>query len=389
MKIEVCIGMPIHNGGQYLEESLKCLLGQTFSDFKIIALNDGSTDNSDVIMREYAARDSRIHYIAQEKRSGVIHAWRRVAELANELYAPKYFAWYSDHDKVEVNWLEELHKTHCDNPGTVCAYARTKRISSVGELIDEPSEPSFDSGHMPLWRRLDQVASFAEGYGDIVYGLLKMNILKRCGIFRDELFPDRILVPELAIYGDIRRAPGTARMRRMTAYATDNHGLVERQLRILFPDDFRKTMPYASHAGCLLRTVVTPSKKDSEEIRFRRMYLAWLYYSRIMGKFREQVRDELKSGERLEEGMVYFQKFLAQTKGKTMIHNQMHKKLRESHMRLLRKHAFLQERYRWTRLFGIAGLLAHRLIKGRPEEVLESPDADTNSRQERDGGRTA
>lgn len=64
--IKVSVILPIYNVAPYLDEAFQSLLSQTLSDIEIIAVNDGSTDNSQEIIDNYAARDARIIAIQQE-----------------------------------------------------------------------------------------------------------------------------------------------------------------------------------------------------------------------------------------------------------------------------------------------------------------------------------
>ena len=64
--IKVSVILPIYNVAPYLDEAFQSLLSQTLSDIEIIAVNDGSTDNSQEIIDNYAARDARIITIQQE-----------------------------------------------------------------------------------------------------------------------------------------------------------------------------------------------------------------------------------------------------------------------------------------------------------------------------------
>ena len=57
---KVSIILPIYNVSQYLRECLDSVIGQTLQDIEILCVNDGSTDDSLDIIREYAARDPRI-----------------------------------------------------------------------------------------------------------------------------------------------------------------------------------------------------------------------------------------------------------------------------------------------------------------------------------------
>ncbi len=64
--VKVSIILPIYNVAPYLDEAFQSLLTQTLSDIEIIAVNDGSTDNSQERIDYYAAKDSRILALRQE-----------------------------------------------------------------------------------------------------------------------------------------------------------------------------------------------------------------------------------------------------------------------------------------------------------------------------------
>lgn len=62
---QVSILIPLHNTAPYLRQCIGSILNQSFADFEIIIVNDGSTDNSGEIGAEYAAQDSRVHLFYQ------------------------------------------------------------------------------------------------------------------------------------------------------------------------------------------------------------------------------------------------------------------------------------------------------------------------------------
>jgi len=73
--------VPVYNTEKYLRECIDSILGQTFTDFELILVDDGSTDSSGAICDEYAQMDERIHVIHQKnggitvaRKSGVRHA---------------------------------------------------------------------------------------------------------------------------------------------------------------------------------------------------------------------------------------------------------------------------------------------------------------------------
>ena len=62
----ISVVMPVYNGEPYLREAIESILNQTYSDFEFIIINDGSTDNSWHVIKEYAEKDPRIVPITQE-----------------------------------------------------------------------------------------------------------------------------------------------------------------------------------------------------------------------------------------------------------------------------------------------------------------------------------
>ena len=65
----ISVAMPVFNGERYLAESIDSILTQTFTNFEFIIIDDGSTDNSLQVLREYQKRDKRIRLIARENRN--------------------------------------------------------------------------------------------------------------------------------------------------------------------------------------------------------------------------------------------------------------------------------------------------------------------------------
>jgi len=109
----VSIGMPVYNGARYIREALDSLLGQTFTDFELIISDNASTDSTEAICREYAAKDQRIRYIRQSHNLGASGNFKFVLDQA----LGEYFMWAAHDDKWSSNYLLEakksLEKTSC------------------------------------------------------------------------------------------------------------------------------------------------------------------------------------------------------------------------------------------------------------------------------------
>lgn len=63
---KVSVVMPVYNAETYLGEAVDSILNQTFPDFELIAVNDGSPDGSGAILDAFAARDTRVRHVRRE-----------------------------------------------------------------------------------------------------------------------------------------------------------------------------------------------------------------------------------------------------------------------------------------------------------------------------------
>ena len=74
--------LPVYNDEDFVAEALKSIGEQTFEDYEVIAIDDGSTDNSAEILESFASQDSRIKVFRQEN-MGLGSTLNRAIELAN------------------------------------------------------------------------------------------------------------------------------------------------------------------------------------------------------------------------------------------------------------------------------------------------------------------
>ena len=63
---ELSVVIPIYNGERFLRDTLDSILRQTYSNYELILVDDGSTDSTPGICDEYAQRDNRVKVIHQE-----------------------------------------------------------------------------------------------------------------------------------------------------------------------------------------------------------------------------------------------------------------------------------------------------------------------------------
>jgi glycosyltransferase involved in cell wall biosynthesis len=101
----ISIIIPIYNAEAYLAHCLDSVISQTFQDFEVICINDGSTDNSISILQKYASKDSRIKIIEQKNYGTSIAKNNGIATAIG-----KYIYPLDSDDKIAPTCLEELYK---------------------------------------------------------------------------------------------------------------------------------------------------------------------------------------------------------------------------------------------------------------------------------------
>lgn len=82
--IPITVLMPIFNVERYLDEAIKSILNQTFKDFELLIINDGSTDKSADIVKKY--RDKRIKFINNHTHQGLVAVLNQGMALARGVY---------------------------------------------------------------------------------------------------------------------------------------------------------------------------------------------------------------------------------------------------------------------------------------------------------------
>lgn len=83
---EISVVMPVYNSEVYLREAMESILNQTIENFEFIILNDGSTDRSESVIREYADTDKRIKAFNSKQNKGLIYQLNKGMELSKGKY---------------------------------------------------------------------------------------------------------------------------------------------------------------------------------------------------------------------------------------------------------------------------------------------------------------
>lgn len=122
--------VPNYNHARYLKERLDSVLGQTFSDFELIYLDDASKDNSDAVLESYLAEPRLTQVVKNSVNSGSPFAqWNRGVALARGTYV-----WIAEADDCAApTFLERLKSILDSRPNIGIAYCQSDLIDENGE----------------------------------------------------------------------------------------------------------------------------------------------------------------------------------------------------------------------------------------------------------------
>lgn len=120
----ITIIVPVYNAAKYLHRCIDSILVQSFTDFELLLINDGSTDNSGVICNEYQVRDSRVRVFHKEN-GGVSSA----RNLGIDNAKGEWVTFIDSDDWVEIDYLKYLFEKKEDGfPVSAYIYERENEV---------------------------------------------------------------------------------------------------------------------------------------------------------------------------------------------------------------------------------------------------------------------
>jgi CDP-glycerol glycerophosphotransferase len=164
--------IPVYNVAQYLPECLDSVLGQSFSDLEVIAVDDGSTDDCPAVLAAYAARDPRLRVLHQEN-AGQGPARNRAIEVARGEYV-----------------------TFCDSDDTVPRRAyeymvRTLRRTGSDFVVGAARRVKHDKHRNVAWgdtvHEVDRLATTIDEFPAAMQDIIACNRMFRTEFWRTQV----------------------------------------------------------------------------------------------------------------------------------------------------------------------------------------------------------
>jgi len=127
---KLVVGLPVYNEQRYIEETLRALARQDYTDFKVLISDNASDDDSRAMCEAFAARDSRFVYVRQPENIGAARNFTFCLDASSS----EYFMWCGAHDVIADNFLSAMSAALDHDAGVGLAFGA--RVA-----IDEASAP--------------------------------------------------------------------------------------------------------------------------------------------------------------------------------------------------------------------------------------------------------
>ncbi len=175
--------MPVKNAGDFLSPCLDSILNQSIEDWELIAINDGSTDESESILQEYVDKDPRIR-LQTNAGHGIIDALRQAYTLSTGVYITRMDA----DDLMYPHKLEILSKQLTQHG---------EGHLSIGN-VEYISETTLGDGYKKYADWLNALTKQGSNWSDIYKEcvipspcwMIHRRDLEGCGSFKSDIYPE-------------------------------------------------------------------------------------------------------------------------------------------------------------------------------------------------------
>ena len=127
MKVSVIV--PVYNTSAYLHRCLRSLVSQTLEDIEILVFDDGSCDDSFIIMEEYAKKYEHMHIVTQEN-MGIAKTRNKGIEIAKG----EYIVFIDSDDYIDSHMLEEMYEKAVEDTLDMVIF-NYQEVNEVGDVL--------------------------------------------------------------------------------------------------------------------------------------------------------------------------------------------------------------------------------------------------------------
>lgn len=228
---EVAIIVPVYNVEKYLQQCVESILNQTFTDFELILIDDGSTDAGGRICDEYAAKHPCVRVIHQENQGQASARNTGVRQSESE-----WIMFVDSDDVIHPQMLECLYCSALrDKTGiSACFRDESNDIPERFESI-QPESERFEINDASLLKLFDSNAEYHNLFWVVYAKLIRRRFVESCLFTEGRIFEDNAVVGKwLVEAGAISIVPEFLYYYRNNPVGTMNQPLSRKKLDYLW-----------------------------------------------------------------------------------------------------------------------------------------------------------
>jgi glycosyltransferase involved in cell wall biosynthesis len=197
---KVSIALPVYNGEPFLGKTLDAILAQTFADFELLICDNASTDATEKICRQYAARDERISYYRNQRNIGAAGNFNQVFQLSSG----EYFKWAAHDDLHAADYLARCIEVLDSDRSVVLCHSLVQIIDQEGKPLGDYTIKLNTDADNPV-TRFGALLSHHLCYP--IFGLIRANVLEKTSLMGSYGHADGVLLASIALQGRFYEIP--------------------------------------------------------------------------------------------------------------------------------------------------------------------------------------
>lgn len=268
----VSVGLPTYNRAEKLRRAIASVLAQDYANIQLVISDNGSSDETEALCRDYAKSDARVKYIRHPKNQGSTLNFICVLTESDG----EYFMWLGDDDRIDPNFVSECLTELDRSPDTVLVGGVAKYYSNGQYIYTEPSTNLLQNDGV---RRM---LAYLQGVNDngIFYGIWRKQIIKRLPC-ENTMGADWLTLAAAAYVGKVATVSTTSIHRDLGGYTVSFDAIAD-EMELPFHE---RHFPYLSVAINSVKDILYRAWPFNELPRHRRFHLATRTFFLVTGKY--------------------------------------------------------------------------------------------------------
>ncbi len=276
----VSIGLPVRNGAERLEEVVSSVLAQDHDPIELVISDNASTDRTEELCRDIAARDKRVVYHRQPQNIGLLNNFIFAMRAARGTF----FRWIGDTDRISANYVSRCLDVFAEDRRLILVTTQIRYIGPDGDARTYPYVGTALRSADPVDRFCGFLDSFDDGFAlDPMYAVMRRNavmpIPRRNMIIEDEVFATKLAMA--GPWGHVPEILAERRQNRPVRLA-----VTARRLDVpTWQAYFSTTLQCREMLRLIRQTDLAPSQRQRARLAVARMYVG-RHYRRLTHRSR-------------------------------------------------------------------------------------------------------